>query len=105
MEATKEEIVNLRLAAEYETSFSKLNDHDWSIVTSTWARGVDWCVGKLGCQWTVYETFGKRWPLYRTKVAAYEAVTNLVLTESRRRGAIRTLAQLAEESPRKVALR
>jgi hypothetical protein len=74
------------------TSLGRLDDGEWSQVSNRWARGIDWCVTKLGRHWVIGETFGTGWPLFRTKASAYEAVTALVLTESKIRTRRRLLA-------------
>jgi hypothetical protein len=66
------------------TSLSSLTDSEWHQLKSQWARGIDWCVRKLGKKWTASEAFGN-FPLYRTKREAYDAVTTLVRWESRSR--------------------
>ena len=68
------------------TSLSSLSDGEWSQLSNQWARGIDWCVSKVGRRWNVSEAFGN-FPLFKTKSAAYKAVTTLVLWESRCRAA------------------
>ena len=68
-----------------ETSLSKLSEHDWAILSSRWSKGIDWYVHKLGSQWEVIESFGKKIPLFKTKRAAGEFADNLLLAESRYR--------------------
>ena len=68
----------------HETSLSKLNEHDWMILSSRWGRGIDWYVHKIGSQWAIIDAFG-HWPLFKTKRAAGEAADNLLLAESRYR--------------------
>ena len=75
--------------AAYETSLSKLDDHEWNIIRNRWARGIDWCVGKVGRKWQVIDCFGRGWPLFKTKTAAHDAVSNLVVAESHWRGKLR----------------
>jgi hypothetical protein len=70
----------------YETSLSRLSNHDWRILDSRWARGIDWIVYKVGKKWALIDDFG-RFPLFTTKKAAYEAGTKLILAESRWRAA------------------
>jgi hypothetical protein len=48
-----------------------------------WSRGIDWCVFKIGRQWRCADCFG--FPvLFKTKKAAYEAATAMVLETARR---------------------
>lgn len=67
----------------HETSLSTLSEHDWSVLRNTVARGVDYFVGKLGRRWQIILPAFSTFPLYRTKTAAYEACSNLVIAESR----------------------
>lgn len=49
-----------------------------------WSRGIDWCVFKQGRRWRAAECFG--FPaIFRTKAAAYDACTAMVLEASRKR--------------------
>lgn len=66
----------------HETSLSSLSDHDWQVLHNTWARGIDWFVENINGKWL--PTFGN-FPLFRTKSAAYDAGTALVLAEARYR--------------------
>ena len=68
------------------TSLSSLSDGEWSALSNRWAHGIDWCVSKVGKKWLASEAFG-RFPLFKTKKAAYEAVTTLVTWEARCRAA------------------
>lgn len=68
----------------HETSLSGLSNHDWQILHNRWARGIDWVVSKVGGGWMLSESFGN-FPLFKTKKAAYEAGTNLILAEARYR--------------------
>lgn len=74
-----------------ETSLSKLTDGEWSQVSCRWARGIDWCVEKIGKKWGVSPGISKGFPLFKTKKAAYEAAETLVLWESRCRAQKRRL--------------
>ncbi len=65
-----------------ETSLSRLDNHDWQILSNAWSRGVDWYVRKVGCKWCPIEPFGA-FPLFKTKREAEEAATRLILWESR----------------------
>jgi hypothetical protein len=49
-----------------------------------WSRGIDWCVFKIGRKWHAAECFGLPMP-FKTKTAAYDACTVLVLAAARRR--------------------
>lgn len=69
----------------HETSLSALSEHDWHILSNRWSRGADWCVSKLGSRWMIGETFGKSWPLFKTKRAAFDALSGLILAESAHR--------------------
>lgn len=66
----------------YETSYSKLSEHDWNVLRHRAARGIDWTVEKVGKHWAVQDCFG-RFPLYRTKREAGAVVSNLICAESR----------------------
>lgn len=49
-----------------------------------WARGIDWCVFKIGRKWRCADCFG--FPVhFTTKKAAYDAATAFVLEAARRR--------------------
>jgi hypothetical protein len=74
------------------TSLSRLDDHDWSILSNRWARGAAWCVFKCGSRWRVADDFG-RFPLFKTKTAACEAVDTLICWESRHRAQRRLQAE------------
>ena len=67
-----------------ETSLARLSEHDWQILSNTWARGVDWYVQKIGRKWAPIEIFGA-FPLFKTKREAEAAATTLLLWESRNR--------------------
>lgn len=68
-----------------ETSLARLDDHEWQILSNTWARGVDWYVRKIGRRgWTPIDIFGT-FPLFKTKREAEQAATTLLLWESRNR--------------------
>jgi hypothetical protein len=73
-----------------ETSLSKLSEHDWSILSNRWARGIDWNIEKLGKKWHILGDTGG-FPLFKTKSAAYDALTNLILAESHHRAWLRNL--------------
>jgi len=86
-----------RAARNIETvcTARELTDSEWSQLSNRWARGIDWCVRRLGTRWTVGDTFAalvdpaaRGWPLWNTKVACYDALTALVLAEARRRAAV-----------------
>lgn len=49
------------------------------IMIANWAKGIDWCVEKIGTKWCPLEVFGN-FPLYNTKKAAFEAVEKLILS-------------------------
>ena len=68
----------------YETSLSKMSDHDFYILVAAWARGIDWVVFKCGRKWRTDDRFGN-FPLFKTKAKAYETATNLLLIEGRYR--------------------
>jgi hypothetical protein len=68
----------------HETSLSTLSSDDWQILRGRWARGIDWVVSKVGRRWALSESFGN-FPLFKTKSAAYEAASNLILAESAHR--------------------
>jgi len=60
-----------------------MTDHEWQIALNRWARGIDWCVTRIGRnKWEVGGTFGKGWPLFRTKKAAGEAIDRFILLHS-----------------------
>lgn len=44
---------------------------------NTWAKGIDYCVTKVGSKWTPIECFGN-FPLFNTKKEAYDAVESFV---------------------------
>ena len=67
-----------------KTSLSHMDNHDWNVISNTWASGIDWCVGKLGRKWVITLPIGN-FPLFKTKTAAYDAATKLILLESRHR--------------------
>lgn len=69
--------------AAYETSLSKLSEHDWRVLSAHWSQfsGFSFC-RKTGRKWTV-EGFGISGPLFTTKTAAEEYVSNLILAESK----------------------
>jgi len=69
----------------HETSLSKLDDHDWHILSSRWHRGIDWTVGKVGKRWEITGRLGEGFPLFKTKTAAHDAASTLILMESRYR--------------------
>ncbi len=79
----------------YETSLSKLSEHEWRILQSTWARGEDYWIYKVGKKWALIDAFGG-FPLFKTKTAAHDAGTKLILAESRHR---RKLQWEEEEGP------
>ena len=66
----------------HETSLSNKNEHDWNVLRSHWSMfgGFSFC-RKVGRKWTV-EGFGIIGPLFNTKKAAEEYVSNLILAES-----------------------
>jgi hypothetical protein len=75
----------------HSTSLSTLSDHEWHILSSRWSRGIDWTVCKMGRKWIInidHPSF-RAFPLFRTKTAAYDAATNLILAESRYRASRR----------------
>lgn len=60
-----------------ETTFRNLQNR--------WVRGIDWVVTKSGRKW---EILGYDYPeLFKTKKAAYDRATSMVLTQSRLRQA------------------
>jgi len=67
----------------YETSLSHLNEHEWNVLRHTWARGIDWYVGKVAKRWMITLPAFKGFPHYKTKKAAGEAASNLILAEAR----------------------
>jgi hypothetical protein len=64
------------------TSMSRLNESEWHRVSAQWYRGIDWCVERLGRHWKALDPFGIP-GLFKTKTAAYNRVTELVLMESK----------------------
>lgn len=68
------------------TTLSHLTNHDWQIISSRWSRGIDWVVTKRGSRWMPMPSL--MLPTYRTKKAAYEAATDLVLRESSHRALV-----------------
>jgi hypothetical protein len=71
-----------------ETTLSNLTYGEWSALSNTWSRGIDCVVWKAGRRWQIHRGFGF-FPTYKTKIAAYDAVTALVLAESRYRASQR----------------
>ena len=65
------------------TSLGTLNSHDWAVLSSRWARGVDWMVTKIGKKWYVPDILGGI--SFRTKREAGEFCSNLILMEARHR--------------------
>lgn len=62
----------------YKTSLNEDPDK-YREANNLWSRGQDWFVFKVGKRgWELAPCFGK-FPLFKTKTAAYEAGTNLVL--------------------------
>jgi hypothetical protein len=77
------------MSMPYRTSLNRLSEHDWHILSNTWARGVDHYVFKVGRRgWRILDTFGN-FPIFKTKKAAEEAASNLLLAESAYRAAKR----------------
>lgn len=74
----------------YETSLSRLSDHDWAILSSRASKGWDWNVHKLGRKWIIGGEAFANWPLYPTKTAAYDAFSAIICAEARHRAAHRT---------------
>jgi hypothetical protein len=68
--------------AAHDTSLSSLSDHDWQVLRSRWHKGIDWNVGKLGRFWQVTGDCFKGAPLFKTKKAAFDYASNLILAES-----------------------
>lgn len=77
---------------EPETSWSDMTDANWYTINSRWSRGIDWCVYKIGRKWYIGEEFPNSWPVFLTKHAAFDALTTMVLAESRHRLGVRMLA-------------
>lgn len=73
------------------TNLSHLSNHDWQIISSRWSRGIDWIVSKKGSRWQPMQSL--MLPTYKTKRAAYEAATDLVLRESSHRAFIEHAAE------------
>lgn len=76
----------------HETSLSRLDEHDWQVLSNGWSRGIDWNVSKLGRHWVLPEAFGK-FPLFRTKREAYDAGDALIIAESHWRARQRWTAE------------
>lgn len=81
------------LADAHETSLSVLTESEWSALSNTWARGVDWSVSKIGKLWQVSPRIGN-FPLFKTKKAASKAADTLILLESRFRARLRVEREL-----------
>ena len=77
-----------------KTSLSELPEHEWQIISHTWSHGIDWFVQKCGRKWLITLPIGN-FPLFKTKTAAYDAATNLVLMESKHRSWVSTQKYLA----------
>jgi hypothetical protein len=75
------------MSEEESTSLSGLDDGEWQQLANTWARGWDWYVGKVGRMWeiTLPHPAFKAFPLFKTKTAASDAASKLILMESRYR--------------------
>ena len=70
------------------TSLGILSQSEWYIVSATWSRGINWVVGKVGKRhWhiTLPAFQFQAFPLFRTKGAAYDVATALILAEARHR--------------------
>jgi len=93
---TREEVEVAYCEVPDETSLSKLDDHDWTILSNRWMRGIDWNVSKIGRKWTLPSEHFAAFPLFKTKRAAGEVMDTLVLTESKIRSRRRLLAELDE---------
>ena len=66
-------------------TMNALTDHDWHILSNSWARGIDYVIfkgTKRNC-WTVHHLAGMG--TFTTKKAAYETFTNALISESHRR--------------------
>lgn len=84
----------------YETSLSKLDDGEWSQVSCRWSRGIDWNVHKVGKRhWEVAGRLGQGVRLFKTKTAAYEYGSNLILAESHWRGHQKWEREHQDETP------
>lgn len=68
-----------------ETSLSKLPHLEWQHIQNCWSHGIDWCVQRIGKKWAVMSGLYVNAPLFKTKTAAYNFITELVLIESRNR--------------------
>ena len=67
------------------TSLGKLSDHDWHVLSSRWSRGIDWNVAKVGKRhWRILGDVGG-FPLFSTKTAAFDAMSELICRESAHR--------------------
>lgn len=73
--------MDLQLAAE---KISRLTDHDWLVLSSRWARGINWIVTIRGRRWGLSKEFGDRCT-FKTKDEAWSVANKIVLEESRRR--------------------
>lgn len=69
--------------AAHSTSLSALMDGEWSQISCRWSRGIDWNIHKVGRKWEIGGDLGRGFPLFKTKGAAYEAGSKLILAESR----------------------
>lgn len=65
------------------TSLGILNSHDWAVLSSRWARGIDWMVSKIGNRWYTPDVLGGL--SFHTKREAGEFCSNLILREARHR--------------------
>lgn len=70
-------------ADAYETSLSSLSHHDWCVLSSRYGRGIDHFVEKLSKGWAIMGAEFRAFPIFKTKKAAYEAASKLILAESR----------------------
>lgn len=70
------------MTTPYKTSLNE-DPTNYRDACNRWARGQDWFIVKAGKRgWMLAPCFGN-FPIFKTKKAAYEAGTNLVLAASR----------------------
>jgi hypothetical protein len=75
---------NTNNSATETTILSELSYGDWMQAQNRWMRGIDWCVSRTGRKWSTHFPEMKL-GMFRTKKAAYDAVTSVILAEGRNR--------------------
>lgn len=68
------------MSMPHKTSLNEAGrEVDFRNAQNLWSRGQDWFVFKIGKRWRIADCFGRDIPHFKTKKAAYEFGTNLVL--------------------------